>query len=104
MSCSRFFYQYYRVYSPIGFFQKYDKDGKYIKKYCPELKNFPASCIYEPWKASEANQKQFGCIIGKDYPKPIVIHDEAKQENMDKMKVAYANQSGFVDEEKPSKK
>ena len=92
------------MYSPVSFFQKYDKEGKYIKKYCPELKNFPASCIYEPWKASEANQKSFGCIIGKDYPEPIVLHDEMRPVNMARMKENYANQDKSVTPKKASPK
>jgi cryptochrome len=31
LSASAFFHQYWKVYSPITFGQKYDPDGKYIK-------------------------------------------------------------------------
>lgn len=34
------------------------------RKYLPILKNFPSKYIYEPWTASEEEQKQAGCIIG----------------------------------------
>merc|ERR1712083_601687 len=34
-------------------------------------------------------QKHYGCVIGKDYPSPIVDHKEAKEENMGRMKSAY---------------
>lgn len=34
------------------------------RKYLPVLKNFPSKYIYEPWTASEEEQKQAGCIIG----------------------------------------
>jgi hypothetical protein len=34
-------------------------------------------------------QKQAGCIIGVDYPKPIVDHKIVSKENMNKIKVAY---------------
>jgi len=30
-----------------------------------------------------------GCIIGKDYPKPIVDHDTVRQQNIKKMDAAY---------------
>merc|ERR1712117_841761 len=36
MSASAFFHQYFRVYSPVAFFKKTDKEGKYIKKDCPK--------------------------------------------------------------------
>merc|ERR1712227_739711 len=80
---------------------KTDKDGEYIKKYIPLLKKFPSNYIYEPWKAPLAVQKAAGCIIGTDYPRPIVDHDVVSKENMAKMKAAYAaGKSG----EKPSKR
>ena len=90
LSTSRFFYQYYRIYSPESFYQKYDKQGAYVKKYCPELKDYPPQYIYKPWTAPEAVQKKLGCIIGKDYPNPIVDHSEARASCMAKMKDNYA--------------
>ena len=38
LSCSAFFSQYYRVYSPITFGQKYDKSGAYVRNFIPALK------------------------------------------------------------------
>lgn len=90
LSASAFFHQYYRVYSPIAFGKKTDPEGRFIKKYVPELQNYPKTLIYEPWKATIEQQKKFECIIGKDYPKPIVDHEKAMKENMAKMKAAYA--------------
>lgn len=46
--------------------------------------------IYEPWTAPLAVQKEAGCIIGTDYPAPVVKHDEASKANMTKMAAAYA--------------
>jgi len=74
MSASAFFHQYFRVYSPVAFFKKTDKEGKYIKKHCPQLKKLPAKYIYEPWTAPKTAQIACGVVIGKDYPKPIVDH------------------------------
>lgn len=79
LSCSAFYNQYWKVYSPIAFPKKYDKEGVYVKKYLPMLKNYPAKYIYEPWKAPKVDQKKWGCIIGQDYPKPIVEHDVASK-------------------------
>jgi cryptochrome len=92
LSASRFFYQYFRVYSPVSFYTKYDKTGEYVKKYCPELANYPPNLIYQPWKASAADQKKYGAIVGKDYPLPVVDHDVERPRNMERMKHAFANQ------------
>ena len=49
-----------------------DLDGYYIKTYIPELKDFPSEYIHAPWTAPDFVQKQANCVIGKDYPKPVV--------------------------------
>jgi cryptochrome len=82
LSCSSFFYQYFRVYSPVAFFQKMDPKGYYVRHFLPVLKNFPDKYIYEPHKAPLEVQVKAKCIIGKDYPFPIVDHQTASKENI----------------------
>nr|AQX17840.1 putative photolyase-cryptochrome [Velamen paralellum] len=89
LSCSAFFHQYFRCYSPVAFFKKTDPNGNYIKKHVPILAKFPDKYIYEPWTAPKGIQTACGCIIGKDYPKPMVDHKFVSKENMDRMKKAY---------------
>lgn len=93
LSASAFFHQYFRVYSPIAFGKKTDPEGNYIRKYVPELKNYPSGAIYEPWKVSLDNQKKYGCVIGKDYPHRIVDHDVVMKENLARMKAAYSQKN-----------
>ncbi|XP_051973159.1 cryptochrome circadian regulator 5 isoform X2 [Xyrauchen texanus] len=93
LSASAFFHQYFRVYSPIAFGKKTDKYGDYIKKYLPVLKKFPAEYIYEPWKAPRSIQEKAGCIVGNDYPRPIVQHEVIYKKNILRMKAAYAKRS-----------
>lgn len=56
----------------------------------PILKDYPKEFIFEPWEAPEYVQKKAGCIIGKDYPKPMVNHKEKSKENMNLMSIAYS--------------
>lgn len=37
---------------------QWDKTGQLVRKFCPELKDFPDKYIYEPWLAPEAVQKK----------------------------------------------
>ncbi|CAM8954250.1 unnamed protein product [Rhodiola kirilowii] len=90
LSCSSFFYQYNRIYSPISFGKKYDPDGKYVRHFLPVLKGMPKQYIYEPWTAPLSVQTKANCIIGRDYPKPVVSHDIASKECKRKMGEAYA--------------
>uniref|UniRef100_A0A6J0V250 Cryptochrome-1-like n=1 Tax=Pogona vitticeps TaxID=103695 RepID=A0A6J0V250_9SAUR len=96
LSASAFFHQFFRVYSPVAFGKKTDKHGEYIKKYLPFLQKFPSDYIYEPWKAPRSIQERAGCIIGKDYPRPIVVHEEVRKRNLERMKAAYARRSSTL--------
>jgi cryptochrome len=91
LSCSRFFYQYGRCYSPVAFGKKTDPSGDYIRKYLPVLARMPAKYIYEPWTAPPHVQQAAGCVVGPggDYPAPLVDHTVASQRNMGRMRKAY---------------
>ncbi|PXF46329.1 (6-4)DNA photolyase [Gracilariopsis chorda] len=89
LSCSAFFVMYYRVYSPVTYGKKWDKDGNFIRHYLPVLRTMPSKYIYEPWKAPKELQRRVGCIIGKDYPEPIVDHRTASQCNIARMKESF---------------
>eukprot|EP00834_Sanchytrium_tribonematis_P008239 NODE_911_length_3104_cov_0.287188.p1 type:complete len:509 gc:universal NODE_911_length_3104_cov_0.287188:1929-403(-) len=94
LSASAYFSAYFRVYSPITFGQKYDKNGEFIKKYLPQLKDYNAKYIYNPWMAPKDLQKKWNCLIGDGsdckYPNPVVDHKEASNENKVRMKEAYS--------------
>jgi len=89
LSCSAFFHQYFRCYSPVAFFKKTDSSGSYIRKHIPALKKMPDKYIYEPWLAPQATQSAAKCVVGKDYPMPPFDHGKVSKENMAKMKKAY---------------
>jgi cryptochrome len=91
LSCSAFFYQYFRCYSPVSFGQKSDPEGAFIRKWLPELRKMDRKHIYAPWLAPRHVQEAAGCVIGKDYPAPIVQdHTATSKANMTRMAQAYA--------------
>ena len=69
---------YFRIFNPILQGIKFDTDGIYTKKWVPELKNMPKEFLHKPWKLEKKYQEQIKTIIGKDYPAPIVVHEEAR--------------------------
>ncbi|KAJ5616774.1 hypothetical protein N7537_001888 [Penicillium hordei] len=101
LSCTAFFAQFYRCYSPIAFGKKWDPEGSLIRRYCPELGKFDKKYIYEPWKAPIADQKKWGCRITGDggssgsedfehtYPKPMFDFNERREICLAGMKHAY---------------
>ena len=44
-------------------------------------------------------QQKAGCIIGQDYPLPIVDHDVARDRNMKMMKAAYGGAAAPKEQE-----
>ena len=62
-----------------------DPEGVYIRRYLPQLSRMPAEFIYEPWKAPEVVQRKAGCVIGVDYPRPIVNHEAVTKRNAEMM-------------------
>lgn len=66
-----------RIYSPIKQVTDQDPEGVFIRRYLPSLANIPNEYLAEPHKMPVALQNQVGCMIGKDYPAPIVEHKTA---------------------------
>ena len=69
---------YFRIFNPILQGEKFDKEGLYVKKWVPELSKVPNKFIHKPWEMELKYQEAIKTIIGKDYPKPIVIHEKAR--------------------------
>nr|AGA11664.1 cryptochrome CRY2-3 [Helicoverpa armigera] len=90
LSCSSFFQQFFHCYCPVRFGRKTDPNGDFIRRYIPALKNMPTRYIHEPWVAPEAVQQSARCIIGRDYPMPMVDHSKASQVNIERIKQVYA--------------
>ena len=70
---------YFRIFNPILQGEKFDKNGEYVKKWVPELKKYPLKYIHKPWELDLKYQESINTIIGKHYPKPIVVHEEARR-------------------------
>uniref|UniRef100_W5NBN8 Cryptochrome circadian regulator 2 n=1 Tax=Lepisosteus oculatus TaxID=7918 RepID=W5NBN8_LEPOC len=95
LSCSAFFQQFFHCYCPVGFGRRTDPSGDYIRRYIPKLKEYPNRYIYEPWNAPEIVQKAANCVIGVDYPKPMINHAQASRLNIERMKQIYQQLSHY---------
>ena len=69
---------YFRIFNPILQGEKFDKEGLYVKKWVPELEKVPSKFVHKPWEMELKYQQAIKTIIGKDYPRPIVIHEKAR--------------------------
>lgn len=66
-----------RIYSPIKQVHDQDPEGRFIRAWVPELEGVPNEHIAEPHRMPRALQQAVGCVIGRDYPAPIVDHKTA---------------------------
>jgi deoxyribodipyrimidine photo-lyase len=62
---------FFRIFNPVLQSEKFDKNGEYIKKWIPELKNIPSKYIHTPHKIPKNILEQINFKIGEDYPIPI---------------------------------
>ncbi|MDE2423300.1 MAG: deoxyribodipyrimidine photo-lyase [Betaproteobacteria bacterium] len=78
---------WFRIFNPITQSEKFDSEGSFIKRYCPELSEVPAAKIHSPWLLSAIEQQQYHCIIGSDYPAPVVDHKIAREKTLARYKL-----------------
>jgi len=83
---------YYRVYNPCpdnkSSLNVETKNADFIRYWVPELALFPSKYIFEPHLAPLEVQRESNCIIGRDYPLPIVERNESRKENITKFKLS----------------
>jgi cryptochrome len=100
LSCTAFYSQFYRCYSPIAFPKKTDVNGDFVRRFVPELREYDKKYIYEPWRAPVADQKRWGCLVKGDgtvteegkltvYPKPMFDFNDRRTFCIDAIKNAY---------------
>jgi deoxyribodipyrimidine photo-lyase len=69
---------YFRIFNPVTQSERFDPQGKFIRRYVPELARIPEKFIHSPWRMPLAEQEACSTVIGRDYPAPIVDHDAAR--------------------------
>ena len=70
---------YFRIFNPIIQGEKFDPDGSYVRKYCPELTRVPNAYIHKPWEMPELELAEAGITLGKDYPNPVISHQAGRE-------------------------
>ena len=63
---------YFRIFNPVTQGERFDKDGLYVKTYCPELAKLPNKYIHKPWATPKQILQDCNVELGSSYPEPIV--------------------------------
>ncbi len=70
---------YFRIFNPTTQAEKFDASGDYIRRWVPELAELAGRALFAPWEAAPETLRRAGIVLGRNYPRPIVDHDEARQ-------------------------
>jgi deoxyribodipyrimidine photo-lyase len=73
---------WFRIFNPASQSKSYDPKGVYIRRWVKELSPVPEKYIHEPHTMPAEMQARVGCLIGRDYPLPMVDHAEARKETL----------------------
>jgi deoxyribodipyrimidine photo-lyase len=81
---------YFRIFNPVTQSQKFDPEGRFIRRYLPALSKLPDKLIHAPWLARPVDLEAAGIRLGRDYPEPIVMHELARQKTLERYAVVKA--------------
>lgn len=65
---------YFRIFNPQSQSEKFDAQGKFIRKYVPELAALDNQLIHAPWAGTPGKKHQLPSMPEVDYPLPLVNH------------------------------
>ena len=69
---------YFRIFNPISQSEKFDPQGKFIRRYLPQLATLPNDAIHAPWLAKPVVLAAAQVKLGETYPLPVVDHAKAR--------------------------
>ena len=78
---------YFRIFNPTSQSEKFDAEGKFIRRYVRMLAKLSDKAIHAPWEAAPLELLAAGVQLGKTYPYPIVKHDEARAKTLQRYAV-----------------
>ena len=73
---------WFRIFNPVKQSERFDPQGKFIRRYLPELCAVPDKYIHAPWRMNRAEQSACGVVIERDTPAPLVEHDAARHRTL----------------------
>ncbi len=78
---------YFRIFNPVSQSRKFDPDGRFIRRYVPELATLDDASLHAPWEAPAIALATAGVLLDRDYPRPIVDHAAARARTLERYAV-----------------
>jgi len=78
---------YFRIFNPVNQSERFDPEGKFIRRYLPALAGLPDRLIHAPWLARPVDLAAAGVELGRDYPHPVVDHALAREQTLQRYAV-----------------
>jgi deoxyribodipyrimidine photo-lyase len=85
---------WFRIFNPVTQSERFDPQGKFIRRYLPQLASLPDACIHAPWQARELELAAAGVELGQSYPHPVVDHAKARERTL--LRYAVVKKSGVT--------
>ncbi len=79
-----------RMFNPVRQQERFDPDGEYVRRWVPELRDVPPGRLAEPHTMTELDQRMAGCVIGVDYPAPVVDHRRERERALERYRAVPA--------------
>lgn len=73
---------YFRIFNPVTQSERFDPQGRFIRRYLPTLRALPDRAIHAPWEVPQSDLAAAGLVLGRDYPERVVWHDQARQRTL----------------------
>jgi len=73
---------WFRIFNPLTQSRRFDPEGRFIRRYLPQLARLGNDLIHAPWQAGPIDLEAAGVVLGRDYPQPIVDHTEARERTL----------------------
>ncbi len=82
---------YFRIFNPVSQSERFDPEGKFIRRYLPQLAQLPNKALHAPWLATPSALQAAGVVLGQNYPAAIVSHAQARALTLQRYAVAKPN-------------